>query len=127
MELDKKLIGHTFKPFTTTVEAGRLDLAALAARNIPVSGTEFGPSKDSTCELTWTLILAATKQLLPRSVWTSPPPEPPRTNLRRAVAQREPSSPIAMPSSSVMPSPSLSPSRRRAARADASAARPHAR
>lgn len=41
----------------------RLDLAALAARGIPVSYTEFGPSKDSTCELTWTLILAATKQL----------------------------------------------------------------
>ena len=41
----------------------KLDLAALAARNIPVSCTEFGPSKDSTCELTWALILAATKQL----------------------------------------------------------------
>lgn len=48
--------------FTGTRNA-KLDLAALAARNIPVSGTEFGPSKDSTCELTWTLILAATKQL----------------------------------------------------------------
>jgi len=34
------------------------------------------------------------------------PPEPPRTNLRRTVAQREPSSPVAMPSSSVTPSPS---------------------
>lgn len=41
----------------------KLDLAAVAARNIPVSYTEFGPSKDSTCELTWALILAATKQL----------------------------------------------------------------
>lgn len=48
--------------FTGTRNA-RLDLAALAARDIPVSHTEFGPSKDSTCELTWTLILAATKQL----------------------------------------------------------------
>lgn len=48
--------------FTGTRNA-KLDLAALAARNIPVSCTEFGPSKDSTCELTWTLILAATKQL----------------------------------------------------------------
>lgn len=48
--------------FTGTRNA-RLDLAALAARNIPVSCTEFGPSKDSTCELTWALILAATKQL----------------------------------------------------------------
>lgn len=41
----------------------KLDLGALAARHIPVSCTEFGPSKDSTCELTWTLILEATKQL----------------------------------------------------------------
>lgn len=48
--------------FTGTRNA-KLDLAALAARNIPVSCTEFGPSKDGTCELTWTLILAATKQL----------------------------------------------------------------
>lgn len=48
--------------FTGTRNA-KLDLAALAARNIPVSCTEFGPSKDSTCELTWALILAATKQL----------------------------------------------------------------
>ncbi|MDP3357432.1 MAG: D-2-hydroxyacid dehydrogenase family protein [Polaromonas sp.] len=48
--------------FTGTRNA-KLDLAALAGRGIPVSHTEFGPSKDSTCELTWTLILAATKQL----------------------------------------------------------------
>ena len=48
--------------FTGTRNA-KLDLAALAARGIPVSHTEFGPSKDSTCELTWTAILAATKQL----------------------------------------------------------------
>lgn len=48
--------------FTGTRNA-KLDLAALAARKIPVSYTEFGPSKDSTCELTWALILAATKQL----------------------------------------------------------------
>lgn len=40
-----------------------LDTAALAARNIPVSHTEWGPSKDSTCEMTWALILAATRQL----------------------------------------------------------------
>ena len=40
-----------------------LDAAALAARGIPVSCTEWGPSKDSTCELTWALILAATRQL----------------------------------------------------------------
>ena len=40
-----------------------LDAAALAARGIPVSHTEWGPSKESTCELTWALILAATRQL----------------------------------------------------------------
>jgi phosphoglycerate dehydrogenase-like enzyme len=40
-----------------------LDTAALAARGIPVSHTEWGPSKDSTAELTWALILAATKRL----------------------------------------------------------------
>ena len=40
-----------------------LDIAALKARGIPVSHTECGPSKDSTCELTWSLILAATRQL----------------------------------------------------------------
>ena len=40
-----------------------IDLAALAARQIPVSHTEWGPSKESTCEITWALILAATRQL----------------------------------------------------------------
>ena len=40
-----------------------LDAAALAARGIPVSHTEWGPSKESTCELTWALILAAAKWL----------------------------------------------------------------
>lgn len=44
-----------------------LDLAALAARGIPVSHTEWGPSKDSTCEMTWSLILAATRQLEPQT------------------------------------------------------------
>lgn len=38
-----------------------IDLAAFEARGIPVSHTEWGPSKDSTCELTWALILAATR------------------------------------------------------------------
>ncbi len=42
-----------------------LDLAALSARGIPVSHTGWGPSKDSTAELTWTLILAAVKRLEP--------------------------------------------------------------
>jgi len=40
-----------------------LDLKALQARGIPVSHTEWGPSKDSTCEMTWALILAAMRQL----------------------------------------------------------------
>ena len=40
-----------------------LDMHALAARSIPVSSTPGGPSKESTCELTWALILAASKQL----------------------------------------------------------------
>lgn len=59
-----------------------LDLAALAARNTPVSHTEWGPSKDSTCEMTWSLILAATRQLeqqtalLRRGQWRPDAPEP---------------------------------------------------
>ncbi len=40
-----------------------LDAAALAARGIPVCHTEWGPSKDTTCELTWALILAASRRL----------------------------------------------------------------
>lgn len=59
-----------------------LELAALEARNIPVSHTEWGPSKDSTCEMTWALILAATRQLeqqtarLRRGQWRAVTPEP---------------------------------------------------
>jgi phosphoglycerate dehydrogenase-like enzyme len=48
--------------FTGTRNAA-LDVAALQRRGIPVSFTEWGPSKESTCELTWTLILAAAKRL----------------------------------------------------------------
>jgi phosphoglycerate dehydrogenase-like enzyme len=61
-ELIAQLPKLRYLVFTGTRNA-RLDLAALAARNIAVSHTEFGPSKDSTCELTWAVILAATKQL----------------------------------------------------------------
>lgn len=43
-----------------------LDADALHRRKIPVCHTPWGPSKDSTCEWTWTLILAATKQLAAR-------------------------------------------------------------
>jgi phosphoglycerate dehydrogenase-like enzyme len=52
-----------------------LDVDALSARRIPVVHTEWGPSKDSTTELTWALILAAHKQLeahiagLRKGVW----------------------------------------------------------
>lgn len=41
-----------------------LDAAALKERNIPVSHTEWGPSKDSTAELTWALILGLHKRLV---------------------------------------------------------------
>lgn len=41
-----------------------LDVAALKARNIPIACTPGGPSKDSTTELTWALILGASKHLL---------------------------------------------------------------
>ena len=59
-----------------------IDLAAFAARGVPISHTEWGPSKDSTCELTWALILAATRKLeqqtalLRRGQWRSETPEP---------------------------------------------------
>jgi phosphoglycerate dehydrogenase-like enzyme len=59
-----------------------LDLQALAARQIPVSHTEWGPSKDSTCEMTWALILAARRQLVEQSAvlrsgqWRSATPQP---------------------------------------------------
>jgi len=48
--------------FTGTRNA-TLDAAALAERSIPVCHTDWGPSKDTTCELTWALILAAAKRL----------------------------------------------------------------
>ena len=41
----------------------QLDAAALAARGIPVSNTGKDPGKDSTTELAWALILAASKRL----------------------------------------------------------------
>ena len=59
-----------------------LDLSALHECGIPVSHTEWGPSKDSTCEMTWALILAATRQLeqqtalLRRGQWRANAAEP---------------------------------------------------
>lgn len=40
-----------------------LDQAAAQEAGIEVSSTEFGPSKASTCELAWSLILASLKKL----------------------------------------------------------------
>lgn len=41
-----------------------LDIQALKARNITISHTEWGPSKDSTAELTWALILGIHKRIV---------------------------------------------------------------
>lgn len=63
--------------FTGTRNAA-LDAAALAARDIPLCHTGWGPSKDSTAELTWALIMAAHKRLvenrdaLMQGQWRSP-------------------------------------------------------
>jgi len=43
---------------------GTLDSAALIARNIPIGVTPGGPSKETTAELTWALILGASKRLV---------------------------------------------------------------
>lgn len=43
---------------------GTLDAAALLSRNIPIACTPGGPSKATTAELTWALILGASKRLL---------------------------------------------------------------
>ncbi|CAM3627839.1 D-2-hydroxyacid dehydrogenase family protein [Polynucleobacter brandtiae] len=43
---------------------GTLDAAALVSRNIPMACTPGGPSKETTAELTWALILAASKNLI---------------------------------------------------------------
>jgi phosphoglycerate dehydrogenase-like enzyme len=40
-----------------------IDYDVLEERNIPISYTEFGPSKETTVELTWALILAAYKRV----------------------------------------------------------------
>jgi phosphoglycerate dehydrogenase-like enzyme len=46
---------------------GTLDAAALISRNIPIACTPGGPSKATTAELTWALILAASKRLIEQS------------------------------------------------------------
>jgi phosphoglycerate dehydrogenase-like enzyme len=47
----------------TGVRNTQLDAAAFAARGIPVSHTERDFGKDSTCEHTWALILAASRRM----------------------------------------------------------------
>ena len=47
----------------TGTRNNKLDQQAAEAAGITVSNTEWGPSKASTCELTWSLILAAVKKL----------------------------------------------------------------
>jgi len=61
-DLIAKLPRLRYVVFTGTRNNG-IDFAALAGRGIPVSHTAWGPSKDSTAELTWALILAGTKGL----------------------------------------------------------------
>lgn len=43
---------------------GTLEAQSLASRNIPIACTPSGPSKESTAELTWALILGASKRLV---------------------------------------------------------------
>ena len=43
---------------------GTLDATALMSRNIPIACTPGGPSKETTAELTWALILGASKRLI---------------------------------------------------------------
>lgn len=62
-DLIAKLPKLKFVMFTGTRNTA-LDLDALKARNIPVCHTEWGPSKDSTAELTWALIMAAHKRVV---------------------------------------------------------------
>ena len=43
---------------------GTLEASALISRNIPIACTPGGPSKETTAELTWALILGASKRLI---------------------------------------------------------------
>ena len=43
---------------------GTLEANALVSRNIPMACTPGGPSKETTAELTWALILGASKHLI---------------------------------------------------------------
>lgn len=48
----------------TGARNGTLEVAALTSRNIPIACSPGGPSKESTAELTWALILGASKRLI---------------------------------------------------------------
>lgn len=48
----------------TGKRTGTLDTSALKARGIPIACTPGGPSKETTAELTWALILGASKHLI---------------------------------------------------------------
>jgi phosphoglycerate dehydrogenase-like enzyme len=50
---------------------GTLDTNALIARNIPIGCTPGGPSKETTAELTWALILGASKRLVEQNKLTA--------------------------------------------------------
>ena len=56
VELIKQLPSLEYLVFTGT-RNGALDVEALRQRQIPISHTGWGPSKNSTSELTWALIL----------------------------------------------------------------------
>ncbi len=43
---------------------GTLEASALVSRNIPMACTPGGPSKETTAELTWALILGASKRII---------------------------------------------------------------
>ncbi len=62
-ELIEQLPNLKFVMFTGTRNTA-LDLQALSERGIPVCHTNWGPSKDSTAELTWALIMAAHKRVV---------------------------------------------------------------
>jgi phosphoglycerate dehydrogenase-like enzyme len=62
-ELVAQLPNLKLVQFTGT-RNGTLDTQALAARNIPVLHSGWGPNKDATTEMTWALILAAQKRLV---------------------------------------------------------------
>lgn len=59
-----------------------LDLASAHRAGIAVCHTAWGPSKDSTCEMTWALILAAVRQIAPYrelmqgGAWRAARPQP---------------------------------------------------